>query len=435
MSTKQVSTTNSLEGDNVSLQAKMLGEVLNNVGAFIYTKDLKGFYTYVNQAVLDLFDKKLEEVVGFDDSHFFDLDFSTQLNKNDQKVMLEGITVESEETNYIKSLKETRIYKAVKNPLYDTNGNIIGMCGVSTDITDEKKLQQTVKSQQHLLNAVLDNADAYIYMKDIDRTFQYVNSKVANLFGDTPENIIGKKDTEVLPIEVAEHFHLSDQKVFETNEKQIIEESSEDERGELRHYISTKIPYQLEEGIPALIGFSTDVTELYALKEQFKKQANTDSLTELYNRRYFTEHSEREFYRAKRHLRIVSLISIDIDHFKNINDCYGHPAGDKVLMSVAKCLLPCIRQEDILARIGGEEFSILLPETTLQSAKVVAERIRLNQSNLSITGEWKGEITLTVSIGVTCIKFEDDTFDDFFRRGDKALYQAKALGRNQVYCL
>ena len=435
MSTKQVSTTNSHEGDNVSLQAKMLGEVLNNVGAFIYTKDLKGFYTYVNQAVLDLFDKKLEEVVGFDDSHFLDLDLSTQLNKNDKKVMFEGITVESEETNYIKSLKETRIYKAVKNPLYDTDGNIIGMCGVSTDITDEKKLQQTVKSQQHLLNAVLDNADAYIYMKDIDRTFQYVNSKVANLFGDTPENIIGKKDTEVLPIEVAEHFHLSDQKVFETNKKQIIEESSEDERGELRHYISTKIPYQLEEGIPALIGFSTDVTELYALKEEFKKQANTDSLTELYNRRYFTDHSEREFYRAKRHLRIVSLISIDIDHFKNINDCYGHPAGDKVLMSVAKCLLPCIRQEDILARIGGEEFSILLPETTLQSAKVVAERIRLNQSNLSITGEWKGEITLTVSIGVTCIKFEDDTFDDFFRRGDKALYQAKALGRNQVYCL
>jgi diguanylate cyclase (GGDEF)-like protein/PAS domain S-box-containing protein len=435
VSTKQVSTTNSLEGDNVSLQAKMLGEVLNNVGAFIYTKDLKGFYTYVNQAVLDLFDKKLEEVVGFDDSHFLELDLSTQLYKNDQKVMHEGITVESEETNYIKSLKETRVFKAVKNPLYDMEGNIIGMCGVSTDITDEKNLQQMVKSQQHLLNAVLDNADAYIYMKDIDRTFQYVNSKVAKLFGDSPENIIGKKDTEVLPIEVAEHFHLSDQKVFETNEKQIIEESSEDESGELRHYISTKIPYQLEEGIPSLIGFSTDVTELYALKEQFKKQANTDSLTELYNRRYFTEHSEREFYRAKRHLRIVSLISIDIDHFKHINDGYGHPAGDKVLMSVAKCLLPCIRQEDILARIGGEEFSILLPETSLQSAKVVAERIRLNQSNLSIKGEWKGEITLTVSIGVTCIKFEDDTFDDFFRRGDKALYQAKALGRNQVYCL
>ena len=435
MSNKQSSTLNSSLGDTISIEAKMLTEVLNNVGAFIYTKNLEGLYTYVNQPVLDLFDKSLVEVIGFDDSHFFDLDLSEQHNQNDKKVMLEGVALESEETNYLKSLKETRIYKTVKKPLFDIDGNVVGMCGISTDITDEKDLQKMVRSQQHLLNAVLDNADSYIYMKDIDRTFQYVNSKVAELFGDSPENIIGKKDTDVLSIEVAEHFHLSDQKVFDTNEKQIIEESSEDESGELRHYLSTKIPYQLEGGIPALIGFSTDVTELYALKEEFRKQANTDSLTGLYNRRYFTEHAEREFYRAKRHLRIVSLISIDIDHFKNINDVYGHPAGDKVLISVAKCLLPCIRQEDILARIGGEEFSILLPETTLQSSKLVAERIRLNQSNLSIVGEWKGTIALTVSIGVTCIKFEDDTFDEFFRRADKALYQAKALGRNQVFCL
>ena len=435
MNNKQTSTLNSSLGNTISIEAKMLAEVLNNVGAFIYTKNLEGLYTYVNQPVLDLFNKSLEDVIGFDDSHFFDLDLSEQLNRNDQKVMLQGVAVESEETNYIRSLKETRIYKAVKKPLFDTDGNVVGMCGISTDITDEKNLQKMVRSQQHLLNAVLDNADAYIYMKDIDRTFQYVNSKVAELFGDSAENIIGKKDTEVLSIEVAEHFHLSDQKVFDTNEKQIIEESSEDDSGELRHYISTKIPYQLEGGTPALIGFSTDVTELYTLKEEFRKQANTDSLTALYNRRYFTEHAEREFYRAKRHLRIVSLISIDIDHFKNINDGYGHPAGDKVLISVAKCLLPCIRQEDILARIGGEEFSILLPETTLQSANIVAERIRLNQSNLSIVGEWEGKIKLTVSIGVTCIRFEDNTFDDFFTRADKALYQAKALGRNQVFCL
>jgi diguanylate cyclase (GGDEF)-like protein/PAS domain S-box-containing protein len=435
VSNKLASTVNSSRSDTISIEAKMLGEVLNNVGAFIYTKDLKGFYTYVNQPVLDLFDKKIDEVIGFDDSYFFDLELSEQLNKNDKKVMLEGVAVESEETNFIKSLKETRIYKTVKKPLFDADGKVVGMCGISTDITHEKNLQKMIKSQQNLLNAVLDNADAYIYMKDVNRTFQYVNSKVAELFGDSAENIIGKKDTDILSVEVAEHFHLSDKKVFETNKKQVIEESSEDESGELRHYISTKIPYQVEGGAPALIGFSTDVTELYALKEEFKKQANTDSLTELYNRRYFIEHAEREFYRAKRHLRIVSLISIDIDHFKNINDGYGHPAGDKVLISVAKCLLPCIRQEDILARIGGEEFSILLPETTLQSAKVVAERIRLNQSNLSLEGEWNGKITLTVSIGVTCIRFEDDTFDDFFTRADKALYQAKALGRDQVHCL
>jgi diguanylate cyclase (GGDEF)-like protein len=85
--------------------------------------------------------------------------------------------------------------------------------------------------------------------------------------------------------------------------------------------------------------------------------------------------------------------------------------------------------------MGGEEFSILLPETTLQAAKVVAERIRLNQRNLTINGQWQHAIKITVSIGVTCITFEDYTFDDFFTRADKALYQAKDNGRDQVFCL
>jgi diguanylate cyclase (GGDEF)-like protein len=108
------------------------------------------------------------------------------------------------------------------------------------------------------------------------------------------------------------------------------------------------------------------VAELYQLKEEFNWYS--DSLTELYNRRYFVEYSECEFQRVKRHLDTMFLISIDIDNFKHINDKYGHPVGDKALIAVAKCLVPCIRQEDVLARIGGEEFSVLLPEAPLQAA-------------------------------------------------------------------
>tara|TARA_R110001592_G_scaffold186150_13_gene430461 strand:+ start:1946 stop:3253 length:1308 start_codon:yes stop_codon:yes gene_type:complete len=434
VSKKKPLPVTSTSKDNLSVDVKMLTEVLNNVGTCIFTKDIHGCYTYVNQAVLDLFNINSTDIIGFDDSHFFDLALSQQLKENDRKVIKEAITVENEETNFIKSLQETRIYKTVKKPLFDDANNVIGICGVSTDITAEKKLQKIIKAQKKLLHTVLDNVDAYIYMKDNERTFKYVNSKVAELFGTSAENIIGKKDTEVLPLDVAEHFNQSDQKVFDTGEKQTIEETSADEQGNVRYYMSTKIPYQHQGELPTLIGFSTDVSELYALKEEFRKQANTDSLTKLYNRRYFIDHAEREFHRAKRHLRILSLIAIDIDHFKDINDSYGHPIGDKVLMSVAQCLLPCLRQEDILARIGGEEFSILLPETTLQSAKVVAERIRLNQSNLIIKGEWQGEIKVTVSIGVTCIRFADDNFDDFFTRADRALYQAKDSGRDQVFC-
>jgi len=420
---------------DLSNKINLLEGILNNVGAYIYSKDLQGRYTYVNQSVLNLFKKTNEEVIGFDDSHFFDLALSQQLKDNDQKVIHGKKPLESEETNYIKDSKNIHIFRTVKSPLFDENNQVIGLCGVSTDITQEKMLQNTISKQKHLLDAVLDNIDSYIYMKDKDRVFKYVNNKVAELFGDKAENIIGRKDTDVLPLETAEHFHKSDQKVFEHGKKVTIEESSEDEDGKLHHFISTKIPFQQEDEPPSLIGFSTDVTELFNLKEEFKKQANTEPLTELFNRRYFVEHAEREFNRAQRHSSSLALMSIDIDHFKHINDKYGHPAGDQVLIEVSKCLTSFIRNEDILARIGGEEFSILLPETTLQAAKEAAERIRIGQSKTMIKGYWSGEINITVSIGISCLRVNDKNFEQLFSRTDKALYIAKDLGRNAVYYL
>jgi diguanylate cyclase (GGDEF)-like protein/PAS domain S-box-containing protein len=418
-----------------SISESISEQILKSVDAYIYTKDLEGRYTYVNQAVLTLFNKELTEVIGYDDSYFFDLSVSIELKKNDLEVMNNALRVESEESNYIISKQETRLFKVIKKPLFDNKGNVTGMCGISTDITDEKKLQHKVNEQKHLLDTILNNIDAHIYMKNSERTFMYVNSKVANLFGDSAQNIVGKKDIDVLPQEIADHFYKSDREVFTTNSKQVIEESVIDDEGKTHHYISTKIPFIQEGKLPALIGFSSEVTELYNLKEEFKKLANTDSLTNLYNRRFFTERASSEFQRAKRYSLPMTLISIDIDHFKEINDKFGHPAGDKVLIEVSKCLEVNLRETDTLARIGGEEFSILLPQTSINEANILAERIRLQQSELVIMGDSQNNIKLTVSIGVSSISDNDKSFDELFSRTDKALYLAKTSGRNQVYNL
>jgi len=149
---------------SLSEQVKLLESILGNVGAYIYSKDIEGRYTYVNQPVLELFNKPLHQVIGFDDSHFFDLSLSQQLKVNDKKVMSEAKSIESEETNYIKDSKKIHIFRTVKSPLFDEKGKVIGVCGVSTDITQEKTLQNTIKKQKHLLDAVLDNIDSYIYM-------------------------------------------------------------------------------------------------------------------------------------------------------------------------------------------------------------------------------------------------------------------------------
>ncbi len=419
---------------SITQQVALLSEVLNNVGACIFAKDLNGKYLYANDMVLEVFGMPLENVIGKDDSHFFDLSISDQLRNNDKKVLTEGVIVEQEETNYIKATGEVRIYHSVKKPLFDEEKRIIGLCGISTDITEQKRLENLVKKQKDLLNIVLDNVDAHIYMKDNQRTFKYVNSRVAALFGLPVEQVVGKKETDILPEDVAEHFYQSDKKLFETGERQTIDETVIDDEGNEHHYLSVKIPFYPENEDPVLIGFSTEVTELYKLKEQFRKQANTDSLTGLFNRRYFVEHAEREFKRAQRNGKPLTVISIDIDHFKDINDKYGHPVGDEVLVEVSKQLLPNLRSEDVLARIGGEEFAIVLPDTDLQQASHIAERIRHQQDCIRIKGNWQGELNVQVSVGVA-IKLDDDSnFDVLFSRADKALYMAKNNGRNQVFC-
>ncbi|WP_246143496.1 sensor domain-containing diguanylate cyclase [Colwellia echini] len=407
-------------------------QVLDSIDSFIYTKDLQGNYTYVNQAVLNLFEKSLDQVIGFADTNFFDLSLSKELKNNDREVIEKGIRVENEESSFIRAKNEVRIFKVVKKPLFDLHGNVIGICGISTDITVEKKLQEQVAEQSFLLDTMLNNIDSHIYVKDSERTFLYVNTRTADLFGNSAANIIGKKDIDILPKNIADHFYTSDKKVFETKTKQVIEETVKDEKGNNCHYISTKVPFNQPGKLPAIIGFSTEVTELFELKEKFKQLANIDSLTNLYNRRYFTLHIEKEYLRAKRYSHPMTLISIDIDHFKSINDKYGHPGGDQILIAVANKLKASLRQTDILARIGGEEFSIILPNTSIASAIQFAERIRVEQSELRITGEWDSEASISVSIGVSSLLTGDKSFDELLSRTDKALYQAKKSGRNRV---
>lgn len=412
--------------------ALSIESILNNIGCYIYSKDLTGKYTYVNELVAQLLGAEQKAIIGKDDSHFFDLSISDELRQNDLKVMTEGVTVETTELIFVRAIGELRSCKCIKKPLFDNNNNIIGLTGISFELNEISDLKEVIEEQQQFLNTVLDNVDAYIYVKDSTRHFHYVNSKLAKLFALPIDQIIGKRDCELIPEVLADYFWASDKIVFETNERMTVEETITDVTGVVRHYISTKIPYVFQNNTQVLIGFSTDVTELYHLKESFQKQASIDSLTGLYNRRYFLESAEREFHRAQRHKLPFCIICIDIDHFKKINDTHGHLVGDEVLKMVANNLLLAIRSEDILARIGGEEFSILLPDTTPEKARVMAHRICLTQGDAALIGNWQGEINATISVGVTCIKASDNTFQELFSRSDKALYQAKDTGKNRV---
>tara|TARA_R110001583_G_scaffold67490_8_gene192961 strand:+ start:8160 stop:9503 length:1344 start_codon:yes stop_codon:yes gene_type:complete len=416
------------------MQLSLLQQISNTVDAFIFSKDLQGNYTFVNESGLQLFQCPLNEIIGFNASHFYDEDSCININKTDQEVLRKAQKTTYEHTNCIKDTDKKRIYQTIKKPIFDDQGNVIGLCGVSTDITKEKHLQVILDEQKQLLHTVLDNVEAHVYMKNEDRRFLYVNSKVADSIGLPASEIVGQLETDLLAEKEAQEFHQNDREVFQKNKILRTKETVITTNGDELHYLTVKVPISINNE-RAIIGFSSDVTEIYRMKEQFKLLANTDYLTNLYNRRFFMEQGEREFSRAKRHQTPFAIISVDIDYFKKINDDFGHPAGDHVLKIVSQLLLKSIRKEDILARIGGEEFTIILPETTLENANTLAERTRECIQNEIIIYPKEIKLNVTVSMGVTLLKPEDKSFDDVLIRVDEALYEAKENGRNKVYYL
>ena len=184
-------------------------------------------------------------------------------------------------------------------------------------------------------------------------------------------------------------------------------------------------------GEPAILVALNDISERKALENELLKQASTDSLTGIGNRRHFMGQAEQEMTRARRFGRPFSVMMLDADHFKSINDRYGHAVGDVVLQAIVRRASDGLRQSDQIARLGGEEFAAMLPESSLAAALVVAERIRQNLSDRPIIASGKA-VSCTVSIGIAEMRENDVTIDDLLRRADEALYRAKEQGRNRV---
>lgn len=172
--------------------------------------------------------------------------------------------------------------------------------------------------------------------------------------------------------------------------------------------------------------------DLKRTNELLLELSNTDHLTGLFNRRYLIEVLDKELQRARRKDGLVSLIMLDLDHFKRVNDTYGHLQGDVVLQKVALQMQKELRNYDVAARYGGEEFVAVLPDTNLKEAFMVADRIRLSIQGMHLAGAMAGE-RVTASLGLAVFPSPHyDEIDGLLRSADEALYQAKERGRNQV---
>jgi len=172
------------------------------------------------------------------------------------------------------------------------------------------------------------------------------------------------------------------------------------------------------------------VVELQGARDHLARLVSTDALTNLYSRRWWFELAATEFSRCRRYDRSFSVMVIDLDYFKQVNDTFGHDAGDKLLRAFADMLQVECRQSDILGRLGGEEFAILVPETPVGAAQKLASRIGDACRAVKVVTPAGDEVTCSCSIGLSQVQNDDDDIDDVLRRADAALYEAKRSGRD-----
>ena len=335
-------------------------------------------------------------------------------------------------------LHELRQHKSVQNYEIDIiskngdekiillNVSLVGksITGMFIDITEIKKAQEQIK----VLSQVVTQIDDSVALTDIDGTIHYVNDAFAKHTGFSEEELIGKTQRLLKSGHHPQEFYkLLWDTILAGNSFRATFINKKKGDG-IFYEEKTITPLKNKEGeITGFVSTAKDITDRVKMEEALRESAQTDHLTGLYNRLKFEDSIARELEMKRRYGQRFSLILFDIDHFKEVNDTYGHDIGDQVLKQLAQLLNERMRKTDIIARWGGEEFIVLLPETTLDTALMLAEKIRTAVADFP----FEAVEQVTISLGVTEF-LDDDSEQKIIKRVDDALYKAKELGRNRV---
>lgn len=420
--------------------------LLQTMPSPVWLKDPDGVYLSCNAEVERFFGAREKDIVGKTDAMLTTPEAAALFAASDREVVATGNRVESDAWLNFAGDGRRAFMSTVKLPVRDAAGNITGILGIAHDMTEKKQAEDRLNSVMAYRDAILANAPIGLAVYSFDRRCTEANPAFCAIFGYTEAELVGKSSRILFHDDAAfEEFggkiwsvvaeggtYSADMPMCRRNGTAIWART-------VVHIIDVRTP---DLGVVVIV---TDVTAqktlelelqqsntgLQKLTEQLQAVARTDPLTELANRRAFVEAAEIEFLRHRRFRSAASVLLVDIDHFKHVNDSYGHEVGDRALVALATTLKRIARATDLPARFGGEEFVMLLSGTDGSGAVELAERIRLEVAALSIAATTE-RFGMTVSIGVAPFLPGDDSWSEAVARADAAMYRAKALGRNRV---
>lgn len=295
----------------------------------------------------------------------------------------------------------------------------------------EARLADQLSFQRTLLDTIPNP----VYFTDLDGRFLGCNLAFEPVIGRSRETVAGHLFGDLVDPETARIHDDALAKLKSEDGLLVFESSMTFANGDERHVLYLKDLFRQGDGQTAgCVGALVDITDRKTMEEELRTMATTDALTGASNRRHFFDLGEEALLRAHRYGNPMSVLMIDADKFKSVNDTHGHDVGDLVLKKLAKICRDHARATDIFGRLGGEEFAFVLTETEVDGAVEFAERLRQDLASQRIPLEGSvDELSFTVSIGAVQFRDEsDDTLEDILKRADHALYAAKESGRNRV---
>ncbi len=318
----------------------------------------------------------------------------------------------------------------------DEQKNSSRMIGTVQDITEQKAMETELRQSEERFRTVANTAVDAIIIADAKGTILFWNIAASKIFAYSQDEVIGKPASILMPRHYVEKHERGMKNYHQTGESDYL--------GNILEFEGTRkdgSEFPLELAVSSWTNggerFFTAIIRDSTIRKELEKElihlATRDGLTDLFNRSSFNTKFAKEIERALRYDKPLSLVILDIDNFKLLNDTYGHPAGDAFLQATAQVILDNIRNIDIAARLGGEEFVLILPETMMDSAMNMAERLRQQMESKTVEYNNMG-LSKTISVGVASLSESYNTFDTLLKAADDALYVAKRKGKNCIAC-